>query len=100
MYGVKPNVVKANGVKVSRKTKTGWTYELAECEQEQFIGKKARYDKFAQDMSNATLHRLFDSNYRKAKEKGLDPNTGKRRLPDISGIQTGLQTGLERRDDG
>lgn len=93
----------ANGVTVSRKTKRGWTYELSECEREEFIGKKARFDKFGSDFSQATLNKLFDQNYKQwavsMERKGRDPRTGERRLPDESSIQ---QTGgydMERGDD-
>lgn len=83
--------LRQQGVTVSRKTKTGWTYELAECEQEEFVGKKARYDKFDGDFSNKLLRKLFDDNYRKAqKEKAaaqVRDKDGKRILPDVSGIQ-------------
>lgn len=88
--------LEANGVKVSRKVKTGWTYELAECKHEEFIGKKSRYDKFSVDMSNATLHRLFDSNYNKMKAKGLNPLTGERKTPDISGVEIGPENELQK----
>lgn len=89
----------ANGVNVSRKTKSGWTYELAECQNEKYIGKKARYDKFSIDFSQSTLNKFFDKNYKEMVAKGLDPRTGERRLPDISSIQQTEGYGMERKDD-
>lgn len=93
----------ANGVNVTRKTKSGWTYELSECEREEFIGKKARYDKFSQDFSQATLNKLFNMNYKRWAVKGEQPSaeqtdTG-RQLPDISNIKSADGYDMERKDD-
>lgn len=80
------------GVKVSRKTKSGWTYELAESEKKEWVGKKARYDRFSADMSNKTLRKLFDSNYKKLQMEKQSGN--ERRLPDVSSVVT--QSEMER----
>lgn len=69
------------GVSVARKTRSGWTFVLAECKEEKCIGKKAAYDRFECDFSMANLNKQFKENYLAEQEKHHE-----RPLPDISEI--------------
>lgn len=88
------------GVKVDEKgkKKAGWTYILAECEDERFIGKKAKYNKFPSDLSQKALNSIFDQNYREKTEmekkkdpQQASPEKSERRVPDIPGIKVPSQ---------
>lgn len=73
------DVLLKNGVSVSRKTKSGWTYVLSECARREFIGMKAAYDRFDIDLSMKTLNRHFKENY-----QNMAAQQPERRLPDIN----------------
>lgn len=70
-----------NGVAVSRKTKRGWTFVLADSSEPEWIGKKASYDRFADDFSMPALNRRFKENYQEMTSRKME-----RRLPDISNV--------------
>ena len=68
-------------VSVSRKTKRGWTYVLADSSEPEWIGKKASYDRFDDDLSTSALNRRFKENYQE-----MVSQKAERRLPDISNV--------------
>ena len=70
-----------NGVSVSRKTKRGWTFVLADSAEPEWIGKKASYDRFDDDFSMSALNRRFKENYQE-----MVSQKAERRLPDISNV--------------
>ena len=66
------------GVGVSRKTKKGWTFVLERCDYEEYVGKKASYDRFESDFRIASLRKRFDENY-----KNMQSHQKERQEPNV-----------------
>lgn len=65
------NNLKKLGVKVTRKTKSSWTFVLEEAKEEKYSGKKSRGDRLNAAFVPGQMRKIIDDNYKNAVAKLL-----------------------------